>query len=83
MQVVSGRLVNAYSTTDWMLGVAFRARYALYGIIMLSCILFMLYFVKTYSCNFNILMIWKIQMEIHPLNIKKIEEQNHLINSHT
>ncbi|KAL7609238.1 hypothetical protein Lser_V15G12366 [Lactuca serriola] len=24
-KVVSGRLVNAYSTTDWMLGVAFRA----------------------------------------------------------
>lgn len=28
LQMVAGRFVNAYSTNDWMLGVAFRARYA-------------------------------------------------------
>lgn len=28
MQMVAGRFVNAYSTNDWMLGIAFRARYA-------------------------------------------------------
>lgn len=27
MQMVAGRFVNAYSTNDWMLGIAFRARY--------------------------------------------------------
>lgn len=26
-QMVAGRFVNAYSTNDWTLGVAFRARY--------------------------------------------------------
>jgi len=25
--MVAGRFVNAYSSNDWMLGVAFRARY--------------------------------------------------------
>ncbi|KDP46691.1 hypothetical protein JCGZ_06479 [Jatropha curcas] len=30
-QMVAGRFINAYSRNDWTLGVAFRARYALYG----------------------------------------------------
>ena len=28
LQMVAGRFVNAYSTNDWTLGIAFRARYA-------------------------------------------------------
>lgn len=35
LQMVAGRFVNAYSTNDWMLGVAFRARYALPASIVL------------------------------------------------
>lgn len=27
LQMVAGRFINAYSGNDWMLGVAFRARY--------------------------------------------------------
>lgn len=33
--MVAGRFVNAYSTNDWMLGVAFRARYGLFTSVVL------------------------------------------------
>lgn len=66
--MVAGRFVNAYSTNDWMLGVAFRARYALpasivlmlnmsstaavWRISALSAFVFDLLFSASLSCDF-------------------------------